>query len=156
MKKLQKTAMALTVMILSMSIPISSFALTTKDFDKGMSKGINYFNRGLYYEAKDEFQWFCDANWGKMNAGQQKYALDYLNGSYKRIQKWEESQKYISLDKAKQIVVNYFGIPYSSIVKSWDNGSSYSFYMEIYEGGYKDEKGCSVDKTTGRIFNIAG
>ncbi len=156
MKKLQKTAMALTVMILSMSIPISSFALTTKDFDKGMSKGINYFNRGLYYEAKDEFQWFCDANWGKMNAGQQKYALDYLNGSYKRIQKWEESQKYISLDKAKQIVIDYFDIPSDAVIKSRDDGSSFRFYVETYYSGYKEELGCSVDKTTGRIFNIAG
>ena len=156
MKKLQKLAAVLTAAVLTMSMPITSLAMTTKEFDDGMRKGIDYFNNGLYYEAKDEFQRFCDATWGGMNAGQQKYALDYLNGSYKRIQKWEESQKYISLDKAKQIVVNYFGIPYSSIVKSWDNGSSYSFYMEIYEGGYKDEKGCSVDKTTGRIFNIAG
>ena len=43
---------------------VSAFAMSTAEFDNGMRNGINYFNRGLYYEARDEFQWFCDYNWG--------------------------------------------------------------------------------------------
>lgn len=59
--------------------------LTQQQFDNGMKKGINYFNKGMYYEARDEFQWFCDANWGKMNSGQRQYALDYLDGTKAKI-----------------------------------------------------------------------
>ena len=71
----------------------SAFAMSTSDFDAGMSKGINYYNRGLYYEAIDEFQWFCDANWGALNSGQQKYALDYLGGAKEKLQKYLEGEK---------------------------------------------------------------
>lgn len=59
--------------------------MPTGIFDNGMRKGIEYFNKGLYYEAKDEFQWFCDANWGRMNEGQQKYVLDYLGAAKQKI-----------------------------------------------------------------------
>lgn len=65
------------------------FAMPTSTFDKGMEKGISYFNRGMYYEAKDEFQWFCDYNWGAMNYGQQQYALDYLDGTKAKVQQLE-------------------------------------------------------------------
>lgn len=99
MKKLQKLAAVLTAAVLTMSMPITSLAMTTKEFDEGMRKGIDYFNNGLYYEAKDEFQRFCDANWGGMNAGQQKYALDYLGSTNNRIQKWEEKVKQQRYDK---------------------------------------------------------
>ena len=58
--------------------------MSTWEFDNGMKKGINYFNRGMYYEARDEFQWFCDYNWGSMNSGQQQYALDYLGAAKQR------------------------------------------------------------------------
>ena len=68
---------------------ISAFAMSTAEFDNGMRNGINYFNRGLYYEARDEFQWFCDYNWGNMNSGQQKYALDYLGETKQKVAKWE-------------------------------------------------------------------
>ena len=68
---------------------VSAFAMSTAEFDNGMRNGINYFNRGLYYEARDEFQWFCDYNWGKMNSGQQQYALDYLGAAKQKIAKWE-------------------------------------------------------------------
>lgn len=71
----------------------NSNSLSTAEFDSGMAKGIWYFNKGMYYEAKDEFQWFCDYNWGRMNAGQQKYALDYLGSAKQKIQQWETSQK---------------------------------------------------------------
>ncbi len=99
MKKLQKLAAVLTAAVLTMSMPVTSLAMTTKEFDEGMRKGIDYFNKGLYYEAKDEFQRFCDANWGGMNAGQQKYALDYLGSTNNRIQKWEEKVKQQRYDK---------------------------------------------------------
>ena len=80
-----------------MSDTTYSSNLSTSDFDIGMSKGIEYFNKGMYYEARDEFQWFCDANWGKMNAAQQKYALDYLGGAKQKIHEWEESQRKSAL-----------------------------------------------------------
>lgn len=88
------------VMILSVIIaPIKIFAMTTYDFDIGMSKGIEYFNKGLYYEAKDEFQWFCDYNWGNMNDGQQKYALDYLGSAKAKIAALEsQSYCYVNSD----------------------------------------------------------
>ncbi len=104
-------------------VPLSVSAMTTKDFDSGMAKGINYFNRGLYYEARDEFQWFCDANWGSMNSGQQNYALGYLDSSKQRIQKWEQSQNS-SIDYSK-----YLGI-WECYNPSYKNGLS-TGYMEI-------------------------
>ncbi len=93
MKKIQKILATLAGIVM-LSIPIAASAMSTQDFDNGMAKGINYFNSGLYYEAKDEFQWFCDANWGNMNQGQQQYALDYLDGTKLKIQQWENSYKY--------------------------------------------------------------
>lgn len=80
MKKILTLTAAL---ILSAS---STYAMTTNEFEAGMAKGINYYNQGLFYEARDEFQWFCDANWGNMNSGQQTYALDYLDGAKASIQ----------------------------------------------------------------------
>ena len=68
---------------------INNNSISTAEFDSGMAKGIWYFNKGMYYEAKDEFQWFCDYNWGKMNVGQQKYALDYLGATRGRIKEYE-------------------------------------------------------------------
>ncbi len=73
----------------------SANAMSTADFDKGMAQGISYAENGLYYEAKDEFQWFADANWGALNSGQQQYLLDYLDGSKAKILQIE-SQKSAS------------------------------------------------------------
>ncbi len=62
---------------------VSQFAL-----DTGISKGIEYYNKGLYYEAIDEFQWFCDANWYKMDSEQQKYVVDYINKANAKLNEW--------------------------------------------------------------------
>ena len=70
-----------------------SAAMTTADFDNAMEKGIRYFNRDLYYEARDEFQWFADYNWGALNAGQQQYLLDYLDGTKALIQQLEANKR---------------------------------------------------------------
>lgn len=114
LKLLSSVAVSLT-MIVSQVLPI--FAMETSEFDTGMSKGIEYFNKGMYYEARDEFQWFCDANWGKMNAAQQKYALDYLGGSKQKIQEWENKS-----------YMNYLG--------EWTPDSEYGDYVLIvYELG---------------------
>lgn len=86
--KIKKLLCAALATMTTMST-ISVFAMSTAEFDNGMRNGINYFNRGLYYEARDEFQWFCDYNWGKMNSGQQQYALDYLGAAKQKIAKWE-------------------------------------------------------------------
>lgn len=67
--------------ILSLIFCAHSFAMPTNEFDNKMKKGIEYYNKQMYYEARDEFQWFCDYNWGRMNQGQQQYALDYLGGT---------------------------------------------------------------------------
>lgn len=70
-------------------IQTPSFAMSTQAFDKGMKKGIDYFNKGLFYEAKDEFTWFKDYNYQNLNSGQQKYLNDYLDGTYNKINQWE-------------------------------------------------------------------
>ena len=68
------------------------FGMSTQEFDAGMEKGIEYFNQGLYYEAKDEFTWFKNAQYDRMNDGQRDYLNDYLNGAKQRIKQWEDSQ----------------------------------------------------------------
>lgn len=65
--------------------------LTTEEFDEGMAKGIDYFNRGLYHEAYDEFKWFRDAQYENMNPEQQKYIDEYLYGAKV---KREETEPY--------------------------------------------------------------
>lgn len=85
-----KKVIGLTIILYVLLSSVSVFAMSTSDFDAGMDRGIDYFNRGLYYEARDEFQWFCDYNWSKMNIGQQKYALDYLDGTKQKINEWNK------------------------------------------------------------------
>ena len=92
--KIKKLLCAVLAAVAAMPT-VSAFAMSTAEFDNGMRNGINYFNRGLYYEARDEFQWFCDYNWGNMNSGQQKYALDYLGATKQKIAKWESSHPII-------------------------------------------------------------
>lgn len=101
----------------------SAFAMSTSDFDAGMSKGINYYNRGLYYEAIDEFQWFCDANWGALNSGQQKYALDYLGGAKQKL------QQYLEGEKQRKFYQSVAG----SYIDEWalDGTSSSGLYLSI-------------------------
>ena len=81
--KIKKIICAAAAAAVAMSS--AAFAMPTAQFDNGMRRGINYYDRGMYYEARDEFQWFCDANWGKMNSGQRQYALDYLDGTKAKI-----------------------------------------------------------------------
>ena len=87
-----KKKIVATIVSCLMIFNISVFAMTTQEFDAGMEKGISYFNQGLYYEAKDEFTWFKDYNYDRMNSGQQKYLDDYLDGAWDRIEQWENSQ----------------------------------------------------------------
>lgn len=86
-----------------------SFAMSRYEFDQGMKKGIEYFDNQMYYEARDEFQWFCDYNWGQMSAGQQKYALDYLGGTKQAIFKMEVNyvNPNINYQKFKEMVLKY-------------------------------------------------
>lgn len=62
--------------------------MSTYEFDAGMKKGIGYYNRGMYQEAADEFEWFLDANVVRMNQGQFDYAYDYLMGALSRGLAW--------------------------------------------------------------------
>ena len=99
---------------------VSAFAMSTAEFDNGMRNGINYFNRGLYYEARDEFQWFCDYNWGNMNSGQQKYALDYLGAAKQKTALWEK------IEKKKKALTDFL------------NDGIYSYYDKIKADPYSD------------------
>ena len=123
---------------------ISAFAMPTWQFDSGMEKGINYFNRRMYYEARDEFQWFCDANWGALNAGQQQYALDYLDGAQREIVAIESvlsaRGQFISRYQAiDNIPFTGDGSTYSMRVdasdryQKWDNllNDIYSYLMQV-------------------------
>lgn len=94
--------------------------MSSDEFDAGMSRGINYFNKGMYYEARDEFQWFCDANWGKMNAAQQKYALDYLGGTKAKLNEeitlYMVSNGYLeSIDVPKVDMSSYLNQGWSTV-----------------------------------------
>lgn len=79
--------------------------MTTQQFDRGMAKGIEYFNKGMYVEAVDEFTWFRDYNYEKMNPGQQKYLDEYLYDA-----KWyaEQEKKQESANKYKNMSVDEF------------------------------------------------
>lgn len=54
-------------------------------YDNGITKGIDHYNKGLYYEAINEIQRFCDENWYYMTAEQQKNALYYLNNAKSKL-----------------------------------------------------------------------
>ncbi|MBP3359698.1 MAG: copper amine oxidase N-terminal domain-containing protein [Clostridia bacterium] len=107
------------------NVEVVTTIMSTQDFDNGMAKGIEYFNNGLYYEARDEFQWFCDANWGNMNSEQQKYALDYLNrakGKIVEIQK-KEAEASSNQQSSSQISSN----PIRTGVYRTPKGKKYHF-----------------------------
>ena len=75
---------------------IESGSVSTASYETGMKKGIGYYNDGLYYEAIDEIQWFCDANWNNMNEEQQNNALWYLSDSKIKLADYsfESGKKY--------------------------------------------------------------
>ena len=122
--KIKKIICAAAAAAVAMSS--AAFAMPTAQFDNGMRRGINYYDRGLYYEARDEFQWFCDANWGKMNSGQRQYALDYLDGTKAKVSQWERSYS-INVE-----LVSLVGKTYAEIKQKY--GSGYNMGVG-YEGG---------------------
>lgn len=68
-----------SVLICVMLLPtLQTFAMSNNEFDNGMKKGVSYYNQGLYYEAIDEIQNFCDMFWYDMTDNQQEKALYYL------------------------------------------------------------------------------
>lgn len=85
MKSIIKKVSALLAVLSALCGSLSAYAMDASEFDDGMRKGISYYNHGLYYEAKDEFQWFCDFNWGRMNDYQQSVALNYLDNTKQQI-----------------------------------------------------------------------
>lgn len=64
---------------------VGSNDLPSTLYESGIAKGIVYFNNGMYYEAIDEIQWFCDANWYNMTEEQQNNALWYLNNAKSKL-----------------------------------------------------------------------
>ena len=123
MNKLFKYFITTCIFAIFLSASTSTFAMSNSDFDNGISKGISYFNRGLYYEAKDEFQWFADYNWGKLNDGQQKYLLDYLGAAKQKVRQWESKLADI-LEKAEARV---YGIAYAKAYYE-----TYDQYTEMF------------------------
>lgn len=91
--------------------------ITTKDFDLGMKKGIDYFNRGLYYEAKDEFRWFKDGESYRMNVGQKNYLNNYIAATDRKI----------ALLKSANVETDKYNIHKFSVVNSY-NGDLYCSY----------------------------
>ena len=119
---------------------------------------------------------FCDYNWGELNPGQQKYALDYLGGAKAKIREIESSgDTYYTEKKTNQSYACYWGtdIPtYTSVtgvpvkeIKTLKDGSP----LYIYElTGTEDissywhilwDNGWSVldsdDKSTTDVFEIS-
>lgn len=105
--KLKKAVSGILAAIVSLS-SYSAFAMSTAEFERGMKKGIEYFNKNMYYEACDEFQWFCDFNWGKMNPGQQKYALDYLDGTKAKFSEYKYMYIYSNGVKSELVHLSKF------------------------------------------------
>ncbi len=93
--------------------------LTTEEFDAGMSKGIDYFNRGLYHEAYDEFKWFRDARYENMNPEQQKYIDEYLYGAKV---KRDESEPYWYNKEYDTMGWVYTGYDYSGSYLTYTGG----------------------------------
>lgn len=86
---MKRRIITVVITVVSM-LNVSAFAMTTREFDAGMEKGIEYFNQGLYYEAKDEFTWFKQWNYGKMNSGQKQYIYEYIVATDKKIDELNE------------------------------------------------------------------
>lgn len=105
--KLKKAVSGILAAIVSLS-SYSAFAMSTAEFERGMKKGIEYFDKNMYYEACDEFQWFCDFNWGKMNPGQQKYALDYLDGTKAKFNEYKYMYIYSNGIKSELVHLSKF------------------------------------------------
>ena len=110
--------------------------LSTAEFDEGMAKGISYFNQGLYCEAKDEFQWFADSNWGRLNGGQQQYLLDYLGGAKQEINR-TFTGTYTTYGSSNDIYIDYF------------DGSKISF--SIYSVNSRATRIASTDTITATV-----
>ena len=102
------------------------FGMSTQEFDAGMEKGIEYFNQGLYYEAKDEFTWFKDYNYNRMNDGQRKYVYDYLNGTINKI------------DELNTSIINDSRVYKFSDVSGY-NGQVYCRYDSNILGGVNED-----------------
>lgn len=141
MKTIKKIVCIVSAVAILLSAT-SAFAMSTTNFDRGMAKGIDYFNRGMYYEARDEFQWFCDYNWGAMNKGQQDYALGYLDGSKQKISEWESSQKATASYSTSSSSNGGFYTSFNKIADTakrygkWDSSSeSYQYNVDVPETG---------------------
>ena len=157
---MKKQMIFLFLLMLFMIFITPSFAMTTQEFDEGMAKGINYFNQGLYYEAKDEFTWFKDYNYDRMNDGQQKYLDDYLSGTWTKIEQWEDFQNHpnITRNEALQIIMRYDSRCGDPVIIDEDDNYYYirafmyynklNGYHAFVLGDYK------VNKSTGEIQKI--
>lgn len=65
-----KRILSIMTALAALSISMTSFAMTTEEFDKNTQLGLKLYNSGLYSQAKDELQKFCDKNWDTLNKGQ--------------------------------------------------------------------------------------
>lgn len=127
-----------------MIVPNGAFA----SFEAGMKKGIEFFNQGLYYEAINEIQGFCDANWYNMTKEQQENAIWYLNNAKTKLADYHEEIEKERFNKAIQ------GL--------WSNGNVYIFLGEDgfcreytrNENNYFDERN-GVYSTDGELITVS-
>ena len=84
--------------------------MPTAQFDSGMRKGINYYDRGMYYEARDELQWFADYNWGALNVSRRSY-LRYPDDAKAKVKEIENENSRLTqqqFDNGMKKGINYF------------------------------------------------
>ena len=121
-------SMLIGTMLLS---TLSSFAMPINEFENGMRKGVSYFNQGLYYEAIDEIQNFCDVFWYDMTAEQQEKALYYLWQSKNNLADYlfNTGVGYYNRGlyyEAQRVFVEAIGL-YPEYSTSWRNANDYLY-----------------------------
>ena len=140
---------------------IESGSVSTASYETGMKKGIGYYNDGLYYEAIDEIQWFCDGNWYNMTEEQQNNALSYLGSAKTNLADYlfESGKNYYNsgLYYEARIAFNDSMLYYEQVksskwqeandylyntnekIKQWENRPIYDKYgirYETYDGSF--------------------
>lgn len=132
MKK-SKRILSIMTALAALSISMTSFAMTTEEFDKNTQLGLKLYNSGLYSQAKDELQKFCDKNWDTLNKGQQEYIQGYLDDA-------KQKSKQASKPKKKEIVGEVFA-PLTT--EEFDAGMSKGidyFNKNLYHEAYDEFK----------------
>lgn len=132
-----------------------AFAMPTSEFDKGMQKGISYYNQGLYYETIDEIQNFCDVFWYDITAEQQEKALYYLWQSKTNLADYlfNTGVGYYNRGlyyEAQKFFADAIGL-YPEYSTSWRSANDY-----LYNANEKIKEIENVNKRAAKKFNNMG